>query len=191
MGMADRQPDVAWMGTEEYNRLRADDHEPCDRCYRRGWATGIAAGIREPCIHGRSTPAEALPERPSIEDEWYEQDSGGGDDSAKGAGDRLHELWLAGYKSALAVVSAGQRSRRMTRHVWVVEHGDYENSEIWGAYSTKERAQEQHEIPESHEPIWNDVGDDVTECVHSDQAPEIPSGKRYCSFYARRHLVDA
>ncbi len=33
----------------------------------------------------RSTPAEALPERPSIEDEWYEQDSGGGDDSAEGA----------------------------------------------------------------------------------------------------------
>ena len=36
--------DVAWRGTEEYNRLRAEDHEPCDRCYERGWSAGFEAG---------------------------------------------------------------------------------------------------------------------------------------------------
>ena len=36
------EPDVAWQGTEEYNQLRADDHEPCDRCYERGWKAGAA-----------------------------------------------------------------------------------------------------------------------------------------------------
>lgn len=39
--------------------------------------------------HGRHGERDCIPpwraERPSIEDEWYEQDSGGGDDSAKGA----------------------------------------------------------------------------------------------------------
>ena len=36
------------------------DEVDADEAYRRGLAEGMAAGIREPCIHGRSTPAEAL-----------------------------------------------------------------------------------------------------------------------------------
>jgi hypothetical protein len=43
------------------------DEVDADEAYRRGLAEGMAAGIREPCIHGRSTPAEAASGEPSTE----------------------------------------------------------------------------------------------------------------------------